>query len=143
MWLCEYCDAENVEENNICKDCGNANTLSIKKPTKPAEYEFCTSSMRLKKWGKILMIACFGIGTAQLATIISISLWIMNYDITNADYFMRAMATTNAVSFSLSSFLTFLTWIGGGILIKLALDALAIIVQSSHLNIKSKTKEGE
>ena len=136
MWLCEYCDAGNVGGNNVCAECGKENTLPAKKAANPTEYEFCTNSMRLKKWGKILMIACFGMGLLQFI-LRSLNFWTWDAFMFGAT---PIMMLTQLLPYLIT---TIFHWLIRGILIKLVADALAIIVQSSHLNIKSKTKEGE
>jgi len=30
MWLCEWCDAKNTMENNVCTDCGKEKAQEIK-----------------------------------------------------------------------------------------------------------------
>ena len=143
MWLCEYCDVENNMENDICSSCGKEKSDYVKEQQEKMmaqlddEYEnLCPASIELKRWGKIILLACFGIGVFFFTSFTAIYLISMWESRNNAFGFM----SFNFFSI-LNSFISMARWAVTGIVIKLALDALAIIVQSSHLNIKSK--EGE
>jgi len=162
MWLCEFCDAENVAEVEVCAECGKdkpakiifsdesrilskaksvvaANTI---KDGESDEYELCAASRRLKKWGKILMFGCFGIGAFRfISNAILIFVFLPLNDWHRELFESRFLTAILEVPSFVNLFVSTLTWIGGGILIKLALDALAIIVQSAHLNINSKRGE--
>jgi len=140
MWLCEYCDTENVEENIFCASCEKPKVVCASNKIKEEEYDLCSAALKLKKWGKVLMFACFGISVFYFITAVLLIPWLTEILFRNDD-FMRNTMIMSFSSQALNIFITMLMWFGRGILIKLVLDALAIIVQSSHLNIKSKRGE--
>jgi len=155
MWLCEFCDVENVAEVEVCAECGKnkpakvifsdeSRILSKAKSVVAAnsiksgesdEYEFCAASRRLKKWGKILMFGCFGIGVFFFiaSSFGSWGWWQIHVSVFSMPR-LEVPSWTNILT-------TTIAWGGRGILIKLVLDALAIIVQSAHLNINLKRGE--
>ena len=156
MWLCEYCDAENGAGTKVCTDCGKEKAQKVKYEEEPSvfnkvkaaiidkaqnEYDddMCSMSINLKKWGKILFFACLAIGAlAFVWNSISALVWLHGFESFRGD--MDVFSTINTI---IISFISALLWVVRGFLIKFAADALAIIVHSSHLNIESKTKEGE
>jgi len=158
MWLCEYCDAENCAENNLCKTCGKEKAQEVKieensvaNKVKTAiitnaqnqdKYDLCFTSIKLKKWGKIFMFSCLVMGLTRFVANAILIFVFLPRNSWHGMWLESAVVTAILeVPSWVTLFVTTLTWIGGGILIKLALDALAIIVQSSHLNIKSKRGE--
>jgi len=160
MWLCEYCDAENFVESEVCTSCGKerakkveiaeedslfnkAKAAIIANAQNKDKYEFCSMSLALKKWGKILMFACFGMGVFQFISVSGLVAHLLFISDFLSDDLMREFTILQSGTSLISSFTSALLWTGRGIAIKLLADGLAIIVHSAHLNIEPKTKRGE